>query len=94
MQKIIETCLVCGHKWIRAVARPKRCPACRSTIWFRVLIKKVPKQGIKIDLLPGERRIYGLDKKTIRAIRSAKAKNPRLKITPRAGWVEVEEVRF
>ncbi len=24
----------------------------------------------------------------------ARAKNPRLKITPRAGWVEVEEVRF
>lgn len=86
--------MVCGHKWIRAVARPKRCPACRSTTWFKVRIKKEPKWGIKIDLLPGERRIFRLDKKTIRALKRARAKNPRLKITARAGWVEVEEVRY
>ena len=88
-RKIIETCLHCGYKWIRQVIKPKKCPSCRSLIWFRPRIKIEAKKQLKIAVLPGQSMLYNIDKKTIRAVRKAQRKNPRLIAQARADGILV-----
>jgi primosomal protein N' len=90
--QIIETCLKCGHKWIRRTFKPKRCPSCDSTVWATFSGKRNPERSLKIEVLPGQSMVYKFDKSTMRAIKKAQKENPRLKVTARADGVLVENV--
>jgi predicted RNA-binding Zn-ribbon protein involved in translation (DUF1610 family) len=87
--EIIETCLKCGYKWIRQVAKPKKCPDCRSIVWYCFAGRKKAEDPIKIDVLPGQSMLYNFDKKTIREINKAQRKNPRLIAQARADGILV-----
>jgi primosomal protein N' len=87
--EIVETCLKCGHKWIRKVARPKRCPDCDSTVWSTFSGKRQPARSLKIEVLPGQKMLYNIDKSTMRMIRAAQRKNPRLIAQARADGILV-----
>jgi len=35
-----ETCLRCGHRWLKRTNKPLRCPACTSFKWNKPQFKK------------------------------------------------------
>jgi primosomal protein N' len=87
--KIIETCLKCGYKWIRQVKKPKQCPDCKSTVWHCFNGKRRSFISKEINILPGQSMLYNFDKSTMRMIKAAQRKNPRLIAQARADGVLV-----
>ena len=95
----IKLCRKCSYVWKSWKPNPVACPKCQSTRWFRdKLPTQVSKYGIPSE--PGQVKmiLYAKDinilKKLKGALLTAKAKNPRLKVTPRAEGLLVEYVRF
>ena len=48
-----NTCLRCGHTWVKRIEKPKFCPRCRSPYWdtprIRKRRKKTKEQGVKTE---------------------------------------------
>ena len=42
-----NTCLRCGHTWVKRIEKPKFCPKCRSPYWDTPRIRKRRKETIK-----------------------------------------------
>jgi DNA-directed RNA polymerase subunit RPC12/RpoP len=95
----IKWCRKCSNLWKSKKINPVACPKCKSRRWFR---EKLPTKIFKygFNFKTGESRIIILPKDKLEAtnmmqsLRRAKAKNPRLVITPRAEGLLVELLQY